>query len=254
MPKRTVKSCGPDASAVGVKSAEGKSARPGADQPVFRRRRRQQSPILRGERAISRKAIAQGIFCGKIINKINGKSGLYPPVCRDPLRPKIFNNLSAGSRSMRATVARCLVPSCQNIAQAGLGSKRNSKSTPVRLTFAADHALWMRKTNLARLLARRPDDIFVAPFEAGEIGPDLFRATCEMGLVSKRRDRPYQTGRSKHWIQVTNRTSGDNTGDGGVPADRSTIAGAAFEKGHCRWTVLPQFLRAICNSQDSSWS
>ena len=42
--------------------------------------------------------------------------------------------------------------------------------------------LSMRKTNLARLLARRPDGIFVAPFEAGEIGPDLFRAACNMGL------------------------------------------------------------------------
>ena len=42
--------------------------------------------------------------------------------------------------------------------------------------------LSMRKTNLARLLARRPDGIFVAPFEQGEIGPDLFRAACRMGL------------------------------------------------------------------------
>jgi bifunctional non-homologous end joining protein LigD len=25
------------------------------------------------------------------------------------------------------------------------------------------------------------------------------------GLVSKRRDRPYQAGRSKHWIKVKNR-------------------------------------------------
>jgi len=33
----------------------------------------------------------------------------------------------------------------------------------------------MRKTNLARLLVRRPDGIFVASFEQGEIGPDLFR-------------------------------------------------------------------------------
>jgi len=33
----------------------------------------------------------------------------------------------------------------------------------------------MRKTNLERLLARRPDGIFVAPVEQGEIGPDLFR-------------------------------------------------------------------------------
>jgi ATP-dependent DNA ligase len=39
-----------------------------------------------------------------------------------------------------------------------------------------------RKANLARLLARRPDGIFVAPFEQGEIGPDLFRAACKLGL------------------------------------------------------------------------
>jgi ATP-dependent DNA ligase len=25
------------------------------------------------------------------------------------------------------------------------------------------------------------------------------------GLVSKRRDRPYQAGRSKHWVKVKNR-------------------------------------------------
>src|SRR5437868_2363830 len=69
--------------------------------------------------------------------------------------------------------------------------------------------LSMRKTNLARLLARRPDGIFVAPFEQGEIGPDLFRAACNMGLeglVSKRRDRPYRSGRSPDWIKVKNRT------------------------------------------------
>jgi hypothetical protein len=56
-----------------------------------------------------------------------------------------------------------------------------------------------------RLLARRPDGIFVAPFEQGEIGPDLFRAACDMGLeglVSKRRDRPYQADRSKHWLHT----------------------------------------------------
>ena len=59
--------------------------------------------------------------------------------------------------------------------------------------------LSLRKTNLARLLARRPDGIFVAPFEQGEIGPDLFRAAYNMGLeglVSKRVDRPYRGGRS----------------------------------------------------------
>jgi bifunctional non-homologous end joining protein LigD len=45
-----------------------------------------------------------------------------------------------------------------------------------------------------------PDGVFISSFEQGEIGPDLFRATCNMGLeglVSKRKDRPYRAGRSK---------------------------------------------------------
>ena len=61
--------------------------------------------------------------------------------------------------------------------------------------------LHLRKASLERLLARRPEGLFVNPFERGEIGPDLFRAACQMGLeglVSKRRDRPYQEGRSWH--------------------------------------------------------
>ena len=41
--------------------------------------------------------------------------------------------------------------------------------------------LSMRKTNLARLLARRVDGIHLAPFEQGGIGPDLFRHACLMG-------------------------------------------------------------------------
>jgi bifunctional non-homologous end joining protein LigD len=70
--------------------------------------------------------------------------------------------------------------------------------------------LSMRKTNLARLLRRRPDGIFVAPFEVGEIGPDLFRAACRMGLeglVSKRRDRAYRGGPCRHWVKIKNRES-----------------------------------------------
>ena len=68
--------------------------------------------------------------------------------------------------------------------------------------------LHLRKTNLARLLARRPEGIFVSDFEQGEIGADLFRAVCNFGLeglVSKRRDRPYRAGRSPDWIKVKNR-------------------------------------------------
>jgi bifunctional non-homologous end joining protein LigD len=71
-----------------------------------------------------------------------------------------------------------------------------------------DLPLSMRKANLARVLARRPDGIFFSDFEQGEIGPDLFRKACEFGLeglVSKHRDRPYRGGRQKHWIKVKNR-------------------------------------------------
>jgi len=67
--------------------------------------------------------------------------------------------------------------------------------------------LHLRKTNLARLLARRADGIHIAPFEHGEIGPELFRAACEMGLegmVSKRRDSRYRAGPSRDWIKVKN--------------------------------------------------
>jgi hypothetical protein len=40
----------------------------------------------------------------------------------------------------------------------------------------------MRKTNLAWLLARRPDGIFVAPFEQGEIGPTWFAPPAAWAL------------------------------------------------------------------------
>jgi bifunctional non-homologous end joining protein LigD len=46
------------------------------------------------------------------------------------------------------------------------------------------------------------------PYEAGEIGPDLFHKACEFGLegmVSKRTDRPYRAGRSPDWVKVKNR-------------------------------------------------
>ena len=65
----------------------------------------------------------------------------------------------------------------------------------------------MRKANVERLLDRQPNGIFVAPYEAGEIGPDLYRAACTVGLegmVSKRRDRAYRAGRCDHWVKVKN--------------------------------------------------
>ena len=67
--------------------------------------------------------------------------------------------------------------------------------------------LSMRKASLARLLARRINGIFLSDFERGDIGPDLFRHACLMGLeglVSKRNDRAYRAGVSPHWIKVKN--------------------------------------------------
>src|SRR5258705_12625290 len=68
--------------------------------------------------------------------------------------------------------------------------------------------LHLRKTNLARLLARRPEGIFVSDFEQGEIGADLFRAACDFGFegfVSQLHDRPYRAGPAPDWINVQNR-------------------------------------------------
>ncbi len=70
--------------------------------------------------------------------------------------------------------------------------------------------LHLRKNNLARMLARRVDGIMLADFEQGEIGPDLFRHACLMGLeglVSKRKDSRYRAGRSPDWIKVKNPAS-----------------------------------------------
>ena len=67
--------------------------------------------------------------------------------------------------------------------------------------------LSFRKTNLARLLKRRILGVFIAEYEEGEIGRDLFRVACNMGLdgiVSKRRDCPYAPGKCRHWVKTKN--------------------------------------------------
>jgi ATP-dependent DNA ligase len=60
---------------------------------------------------------------------------------------------------------------------------------------------------LARLLKRRIPGVFVAEYEAGEIGRDLFRVACSMGLegiVSKGRDCAYASGKCRHWVKTKN--------------------------------------------------
>ena len=69
-----------------------------------------------------------------------------------------------------------------------------------RLSVDLDQGWTRSGSSLGRLNFRQP-------VERGEIGPELFRAACPMGvegLVSKHRERPYQAGRSKYWIKAKN--------------------------------------------------
>jgi len=69
--------------------------------------------------------------------------------------------------------------------------------------------MWrMLNADLARSLARRVDGIFLSDFETGEIGPDLFRHACLLGLeglVSKHRESRYRAGRFNRWVKIKNR-------------------------------------------------
>ncbi|HYD66149.1 RNA ligase family protein [Azospirillum sp.] len=70
-----------------------------------------------------------------------------------------------------------------------------------------DVPLLDRKGRLEKLLRRRVQGIFMAPFERGEIGPDLFTAACRMrleGIVSKHEGRRYRA-RTCDWVKVKNR-------------------------------------------------
>jgi bifunctional non-homologous end joining protein LigD len=70
-----------------------------------------------------------------------------------------------------------------------------------------DSPLLDRKRQLEKLLRGRAQGIFVAPFERGQIGPDLFNAACRMrleGIVSKHQHRLYRA-RTCDWVKVKNR-------------------------------------------------
>jgi len=64
--------------------------------------------------------------------------------------------------------------------------------------------LGLRKVGLAQLLTHEVNGIFIAEYEQGDIGDVLFRAACNMGIVSKHLDRAYGAGRCKHWIKIKN--------------------------------------------------
>jgi bifunctional non-homologous end joining protein LigD len=64
-----------------------------------------------------------------------------------------------------------------------------------------------RRKTLTRLLHKASEGIKLSEHLATTDGNTIFRHACEMGLegiVAKRRDRPYQSGRSSDWIKVKN--------------------------------------------------
>jgi bifunctional non-homologous end joining protein LigD len=60
-----------------------------------------------------------------------------------------------------------------------------------------------------RLLLAHSDGIHISDHQAGD-GEQIFRHACQLGLegiVSKRRDSPYESGRSKAWLKIKNPNS-----------------------------------------------
>jgi hypothetical protein len=93
-------------------------------------------------------------------------------------------------------------------------AREAARQSPFPGTSSEASVAALDDVNLARLLARRADGIFLAPFEQGAIGPALFSAACKLGLeglVSKRRDSAYRAGRSSHWLKVKNPASAATT-------------------------------------------
>jgi bifunctional non-homologous end joining protein LigD len=67
-------------------------------------------------------------------------------------------------------------------------------------------ALELRKAQLRKLLARRKSGIVYNEHLDGD-GAAIFQHACKLGLegvVSKRRDLPYRSGRAKSWVKVKN--------------------------------------------------
>lgn len=68
--------------------------------------------------------------------------------------------------------------------------------------------LFGNENDPAPAFRRRAETFSRRQLEGVSVNPFLFRAACKLGLegwVSKRRDRPYQAGRSKYWVKVKHR-------------------------------------------------
>jgi bifunctional non-homologous end joining protein LigD len=69
--------------------------------------------------------------------------------------------------------------------------------------------LQVRKATLASILAKARSGIRLNEHIEGD-GPTVFAHACKMGLegiVSKRKDSPYRSGRSADWLKMKNRAA-----------------------------------------------
>lgn len=63
-----------------------------------------------------------------------------------------------------------------------------------------------RKDWLEKLVAKVPDGIEFSEHLEGD-GADIFKAACKLGhegIIAKRRDLSYESGRSKRWLKIKN--------------------------------------------------
>jgi bifunctional non-homologous end joining protein LigD len=66
--------------------------------------------------------------------------------------------------------------------------------------------LIQRKTWLEKLVSKVRDGIEFSEHLEGD-GADIFRAACRLGhegVIAKRKDLPYESGRSKRWLKIKN--------------------------------------------------
>jgi bifunctional non-homologous end joining protein LigD len=68
------------------------------------------------------------------------------------------------------------------------------------------HPWEIRRATLTRLLRKAPPGVRLSEHLDGD-GETIFRHACALGaegIVAKRRDRPYRSGRSPDWVKVRN--------------------------------------------------
>jgi hypothetical protein len=130
---RTAKPCGPDASMAGVKLAKAS----------FRWRRRQQSPILRGEHGISRRAIAQG-----------RPDVPAEPVCSCAVSLNAFAHETAGAARTRSSLRPLFFGGASFRHDSGKSRRENADAYLLFEIRIGVHVVIARSQRVARMRAR----------------------------------------------------------------------------------------------------